>query len=185
MYSVYEQEINKEMEYSEGQIIAKTNYLSDLEKKEIDKEFYHYEHIDSVALEALRIVQKHRGWISDNSLQAISQYIKISIAQLESVATCYQLIFRQPVGKMVIYLCNSASCWIMGCESIKYKLQSKLKVNLGEISADGLFTLLQSPCLGDCDKAPVVMINESMHYNLTPQKIEKIVNSYTANKSGT
>ena len=151
--------------------------LSDSEKAEIDHEFSHYEDKASVGLEALRIVQKYRGWISDETLQAISAYLNIPAAQLESIATYYQLIFRQPVGKEVILLCKSASCWIMGCAKLQKHIQQKLQINPGETSTNGIFTLLESPCLGDCDKAPVMMIGEEMHRNLSQASIDEILDN--------
>lgn len=151
--------------------------LSDSEKAEIDREFSHYEDKASVGLEALRIVQKYRGWISDETLQAISAYLNIPAAQLESIATYYQLIFRQPVGKEVILLCKSASCWIMGCAKLQKHIQQKLQINPGETSKNGIFTLLEAPCLGDCDKAPVMMIGEEMHRNLSEASIDEILDN--------
>nr|WP_226864780.1 NADH-quinone oxidoreductase subunit NuoE [Microbulbifer taiwanensis] len=153
--------------------------LSSKEKEEIDREFSHYEDKASVGLEALRIVQKHRGWVSDESLQAVSAYLNIPIAQLESVATYFQLIFRQPVGKEVIFLCKSASCWIMGCNRLQKKIEEKLQIKPGETTEDGIFTLLETPCLGDCDRAPVMMIGEEMHRNLTDSSIDEIIENKT------
>lgn len=184
MQSIYEQEITEAMEYSNDEIIARTNQLSKAEKKEIDREFSYYEYIDSVALESLRIVQKYRGWISDETLRLISDYLNFPITKLESVATCYQLIFRQPVGKKVIYLCNSASCWIMGFEEIKATLEYELKISCGETTEDKLFTMLQTPCLGNCDKAPVMMLGKEMHNNLTVDGVKEIVSSYNFSKEG-
>lgn len=175
MTSMYESEVIEVMEHSNAARGDIPVNLSEEEKREIDREFSRYEDKASVGLEALRIVQKYRGWVSDESLQAVSAYLDIPEAQLESVATYFQLIFRQPVGKEVIFLCKSASCWIMGCDRLQRKLQQELQVSPGETTADGLFTLLETPCLGDCDKAPVMMVGEEMHRNLTEEKIKKIL----------
>ncbi|MEW5249092.1 NADH-quinone oxidoreductase subunit NuoE [Microbulbifer sp. 2201CG32-9] len=149
--------------------------LSEAERREIDAEFAHYETKASVGLEALRIVQKHRGWVSDEALQAVSAYLQIPVAQLEGVATFFQLIFRQPVGREVILLCNSVSCWIKGCEQLQRNIEQRLQIAPGQTTPDGLFTLLETPCLGDCDKAPVMMIGEETYSNLDERSIEKIL----------
>ncbi|WP_250459956.1 NADH-quinone oxidoreductase subunit NuoE [Microbulbifer litoralis] len=147
--------------------------LSEEEKREIDSEFSRYEDRASVGLEALRIVQKHRGWVSDESLQAVSDYLEIPPAQLESVATYFQLIFRQPVGREVMLLCKSASCWIMGCSRLQVHIRNRLQIAPGQTSEDGIFTLLETPCLGDCDKAPVMLVGEQVHHNITEKSIDK------------
>ncbi|WP_444944946.1 NADH-quinone oxidoreductase subunit NuoE [Microbulbifer sp. ZKSA006] len=160
--------------------------LTTQEKQEIDREASHYHEKTSVGLEALRIVQKHRGWVSDNSLLAISNYLDIPAAELESVATYFQLIFRQPVGKEVIYLCKSSSCWIMGCEQLQKRILARLNIQPGETSDDGIFTLLETPCLGDCDKAPVLMLGEEMHRHLDENSIDELIDKkkkYHADKS--
>lgn len=149
--------------------------LSDAEKRDIEHEFTLYEQKPSVALEALRIVQKHRGWISDQSLRAVSDYLQVPVAHLESIATYFQLLFRQPVGKEVIFLCKSASCWITGCDQLQAHLKSKLGIEPGQTTPDGVFTLLESPCLGDCDKAPVLMLGEQMHQNLTSNDLDQLI----------
>ena len=180
MTSMIEPEVVELMERSNKHRSTAEAQLTEAEIEEIEREFSRYEDKASVGLEALRIVQKHRGWISDETLHAVSDFLQIPVAQLESVATYFQLIFRQPVGKEVILLCKSASCWIMGCSRLQQKLQSKLQIAPGQTTADGLFTLLETPCLGDCDKAPVMMVGEEMHRNLTDESIDEIIENKKA-----
>ncbi len=149
--------------------------LSAEEIAEIEHEMTLYPDKQAVGLEALKIVQKHQGWVSDESLLAIARYLDIPVADLESVATFFNLVYRQPVGKNVILFCNSVSCWIMGCEGIKDDIKNKLAIDYGQTSEDGEFTLIPVPCLGDCDRAPVMMVGEELHRNLTPQKIDEII----------
>ena len=175
MTSIFEPEVVELMEHSNAGRGSGDSSLSEAEKQEIEREFAHYEDKASVGLEALRIVQKHRGWVSDESLQAVSCYLDIPLAQLESVATYFQLIFRQPVGKEVMLLCKSASCWIMGCRKLQEKIQNRLQIVPGQTTEDGIFTLLETPCLGDCDKAPVMMIGDEMHRHLSEQSIDEII----------
>ena len=132
----------------------------------------------AVGLEALKIVQKHQGWVSDESLLAISSYLDIPAADLEGVATFFNLVYRQQVGKNVILFCDSVSCWIMGCEGIKGHIKEQLSIDYGETTEDGDFTLIPVPCLGDCDRAPVMMVGPDLHRNLTPEKIDSIIADY-------
>ena len=149
------------------------------EKKEIEAEFPSYEQKRAVCVEALKIVQLHRGWVSDEALIAVAEFLEMTPAELEAVATFYNLIFRKPVGKHIILVCDSVSCWIMGYERILQHLQERLGVVLGETTADGVFTLLPIVCLGACDQAPAMMIDDELYGNLNPTKIDEILASYT------
>jgi len=148
------------------------------EKKEIVAEFPRYEQKRAVCVEALKIVQRHRGWVSDDTLSEVAEFLKMSPAELDAVATFYNLIFRKPVGKHIILVCDSVSCWIMGYEHIRQHLQDRLGILLGETSADGLFTLLPIVCLGACDQAPAMMIDDRLYGNLDPVKIDEILSTY-------
>ena len=88
--------------------------LTPEERTEIEAEFPHYPNRKAVCIDAMKIVQKHRGWVSDEALHDIGELLGMSDADLDGVATFYNLIFRRPVGRHVIYLCDSVSCWIMG-----------------------------------------------------------------------
>jgi NADH-quinone oxidoreductase subunit E len=129
-------------------------------------------------LEALKIVQKHQGWVSDESMLAIASYLDLSVSDLEGVATFFNLVYRKPVGKNVILFCDSVSCWIMGCDDIKKHISEALAIDYGETSKDSDFTLIPVPCLGDCDRAPVMMVGPDLHRNLTPEKINEIILQY-------
>jgi NADH-quinone oxidoreductase subunit E len=153
------------------------------EKKEIEAEFPRYEQKRAVCVEALKIVQLHRGWVSDEALIAVAEFLEMTPAELEAVATFYNLIFRKPVGKHVILVCDSVSCWIMGYERILQHLQDRLGIVLGETTADGLFTLLPIVCLGACDQAPAMMIDDELYGNLDEEKIDEILTNFT--KTGT
>ena len=148
------------------------------EIKEIEHEMTLYPDKRAVGLEALKIVQKYQGWVSDESMAAISRYLDIPVSDLEGVATFFNLIFRRPVGKHVILFCDSVSCWIMNCESMRKHINEKLGIDYGETTEDGLFTFLPVPCLGDCDRAPVMMVGPDLHRNLTPESIDKLIDEY-------
>jgi NADH-quinone oxidoreductase subunit E len=149
------------------------------EKKEIEAEFPRYEQKRAVGVEALKVVQRHRGWVSDEALIEIAEFLEMTPAELDGVATFYNLIFRKPVGKHIILVCDSVSCWIMGYERILQHLQDRLGIVLGETSADGVFTLLPIVCLGACDQAPAMMIDDELYGNLNPAKIDEILANYT------
>ncbi len=155
-----------------------TDYLLDAEIAEIEHERTLYPDTRAVGLEALKIVQKHRGWVSDESLLAVSEYLGLPAAELEGVATFFNLIYRRPVGKNVILYCKSVSCWIMGCDQVKEKISGELGIDYGETSADGEFTLIPVPCLGDCDRAPVMMVGPDLHRNLDQKNLGEIFANY-------
>jgi NADH-quinone oxidoreductase subunit E len=100
-------------------------------------------------------------------------------AELDAVATFYNLIFRKPVGKHVILVCDSVSCWIMGYERILQHLRDRLGIVLGETTADGVFTLLPIVCLGACDQAPAMMIDDELYGDLDAAKIDEILANYS------
>ena len=164
------------------QVIASTakkaRKLSAEEIAEIEHEMTLYPDKKAVGLEALKIVQKYHGWVSDESLLGIAKYLDIPVADLEGVATFFNLVYREPVGKNVILFCDSVSCWIMGCEGIKGHIKQQLDIDYGETTEDGDFTLIPVPSLGDCDRAPVMMVGPDLHRNLTPEKIDSIISDY-------
>ena len=149
--------------------------LSAAELAAIDAEIAHVPYRSAVAIDALKIVQKHRGWVSDESLQAIAAHLEMSAAELEGVATFYNLIFRRPVGERVILLCNSITCWIKGCDNLQQKISEHLGVEPGETTPDNRYTLLPVTCLGACDTAPVMMVGEDLHEDITEDSVVRIL----------
>ncbi|HEX2962948.1 MAG TPA: NADH-quinone oxidoreductase subunit NuoE [Ignavibacteriales bacterium] len=152
--------------------------LSEEERKEIEEEFKLYPHKQAAAIEAMKVVQKHRGWLSDESMQDLARMLEISVEDLDGVATFYNLLYRSPVGRHIILVCNSISCYILGYNEIYQALSNTLGIKFGETSPDGRFTLLPVPCLGTCDHAPAMMIDKDLHRDLTPENIGKILEAY-------
>lgn len=148
--------------------------LSEIELAEIDAEIAHSPCRSAVAIDALKIVQSHRGWVSDESLKAIASHLQMSAAELDGIATFYNLIFRRPVGEKVILLCNSITCWIKGYQQLQQQISAQLDIELGETSADNQYTLLPITCLGACDKAPVMIVGDQLHENLDKAAISQI-----------
>ncbi len=152
--------------------------LSVEEIRQIDHEIKLVPLRKAACIEALKIVQQHRGWISDESLQDIAAHMEMSAAELDGVATFYNLIFRKPVGRNIILLCDSISCYVMGYEQIYDHLQALLHIKFGETTSDARFTLLPNACLGCCDHAPTLMINEDTYRDLTNDKLNDIIKEY-------
>jgi NADH-quinone oxidoreductase subunit E len=152
--------------------------LSPEERREIEAELPHYPNKQAVCIEAMKIVQRHRGWVSDESIRDIANFLDISTDDLDGVATFYNLIYRKPVGRHVILLCNSVSCWIMGYNRLRERLCQRLQIQIGETTIDGRFTLLPIVCLGTCDHAPALMIDNDLHRDLSPDSAEQILESY-------
>jgi NADH-quinone oxidoreductase subunit E len=159
--------------------VEQTQILTDAIKAEIAHHIHEEEHRQSACAEALRIVQNHYGWIDDNALAAVAEFLDMTTHELDSVATFYNLINRRPVGRHVIRLCSSVSCWVMGYEQIRAELKMRLGVDFGETTADGRFTLLPNQCLGACDRAPVLMIDRDTHRDLNAAGLDAVLERYT------
>lgn len=152
--------------------------LSEQERREIEAHARHYPNNRAVCIEALKIVQQHRGWVSNEGIADVAEALQMKPAELESVATFYNMIFRKPVGKHVILLCDSVSCWIMGYERLRQHLGDRLGIRPGQTTTDGCFTLLPNVCLGACDHAPVMMVDDVHYQDLDPPRIDEILASY-------
>lgn len=155
--------------------MEKIAVLSEQEIAEIEAEASHYEQKQAASIEALKVVQEHRGWVSDESLKAVAEILEMSPSELDGVATFYNLIFRRPVGQHVIMLCDSVSCWIMGCDKIATQLKDSLGIDYGETTVDGQFTILPVTCQGACDRAPVMLVDGQLETHLDREKIKQIL----------
>ena len=158
---------------SRGDVIVSEldTVLTEEELRQIDSELRHIPFRSGAAIDALKIVQADRGWVSDECLVAIARYLKMSVDELEGVATFYNLVFRKPVGDKVILLCDSVSCWIRGCDGVKATISATLGIDFGETTADNRYTLLPITCLGACDRAPVMMVGEELETHLDDARI--------------
>lgn len=148
--------------------------LTEEERKEIEEELRNYTKKRAACIEALKIVQRRRGWISDE-IADIAEMLDMSVDELDNVATFYSLIYREPVGRHVILICDSVSCYVTGYGPLRDYIEKKLGIGLGETTADGRFTLLPAACLGACDLAPVMMIDDALYGNLTTEKIDDLL----------
>ncbi len=152
--------------------------LSEKEMHEIDHEVSLVPFKKAAVIEALKIVQKYRRWVSDESVEAVARYLEMSAAEVDSVATFYNLIYRKPVGKHVILVCDSISCYVMGYGKIYQALQKQLNIQFGQTTKDDMFTLLPNVCLGCCDHAPAMMIDEDLYEDVKEEQLVEILKKY-------
>lgn len=152
--------------------------LTDQERSDILREVERSETPEAACVEALRIVQARRGWVSDEAIREIAPMLGMTPDELDAVATFYAFIFRRPVGRHMIFVCDSVSCWVMGHEALLRHLRERYGLFPGETTEDGRFTLLPVSCLGACDGAPAVMIDRDLHVDLDPEKLDRLLDRY-------
>lgn len=152
--------------------------LTEAEIQEIAGEVRRTERPAAASVEALRIVQKHRRWVSDESLRDIAAELGMSPSELDAVATFYSFIYRKPVGRHVIQICDSMVCWTMGLNPLYEGLSKSLGIGFGGTTTDNRFTLLPASCLGACDRAPAMLVNDDLYGPVAPEIMEKILDNY-------
>jgi NADH-quinone oxidoreductase subunit E len=132
-------------------------------------------HARNPGIEALQYVQSRYRWVSDAHLAEIADLLHMPRAELEGVATFYNLIFRRPVGEKIIFLCDSVSCWILGREQVCAHLCKRLGIQPGETTADQKYTLLPIVCLGHCDHAPALLWGDDLHGDVDAAHIDLLL----------
>jgi len=133
------------------------------------------DHPREMVVDVIFAIQEHYGYLTDEGVEETARLVGMSPLEVEQLATFYTFIFREPVGKYVIHVCDSVVCWMNGFESIKAYLSDKLGIQDGETTSDGLFTLLPVCCVGYCDRSPAILINKKVYGNLTTGKIDEII----------
>jgi NADH-quinone oxidoreductase E subunit len=135
----------------------------------------------SAVLAALYLVQEQAGYLTANGMRHVGSILDLTPAEVEDVATYYVMFYREPVGKYVLQVCRTLSCALMGAERVTEALSEKLGIAVGETDPSGMFTLLEFECLGACDRAPVVMVNnEQWHECLRPEDAGTLVDEIKA-----
>jgi NADH-quinone oxidoreductase subunit E len=157
---------------------AEQNMLTDEMKKRIEAECDRCGNRQGACIEAIQAAQTYWGWISDENLEHIARFLGMTPSELDGVASFYNHIYRRPVGKYIIMVCDSVSCWVMGYEKLLEHMTAQLGIKIGGTTEDGLFTLLPIQCLGACDRAPAMMIDEALYTELTPEKFDEIIRKY-------
>lgn len=152
--------------------------LSDQNKTEIDAWVVQYpaEQKRSAVIPALHIVQKaNGGWLSEDAMKAVAEYLDLPQIQVFEVATFYSMFELVPVGKHKLCVCTNVSCLLSGSDEIVEHLKKRLKIGFGETTADKKFTLKEVECLGACVNAPVLQLGHQFHEKLTPEKIDTLL----------
>jgi NADH-quinone oxidoreductase subunit E len=131
----------------------------------------------SLTLPALRKVQEERGFVADEDIDALVQYLGVPRMQIEQVLSFYTQFRRDPIGRHHIEVCRNVSCSMRGSESVLNQLTRRLGIEPGQTTPDGRVTLTTCECLGSCGTAPVVMVNEAYHENMTPARLDALLES--------
>lgn len=152
--------------------------LSNEEILEINAELAHAVTKASASVDALNIVQRHRGWVSGEAINDVAPMLDMTTDELDAVATFYSFIFRKPVGRHVILVCDSISCWVMRYNPLLDLLKTQMGIAFGETTTDKRFTLLPISCLGACDRAPAMMVDEDLYGPVTSEMMEEILQKY-------
>jgi len=135
----------------------------------------HYPAARAACIDAMKYLQTRRRYISDEVLNALAPLLGMSTAELDEVATFYNLIFRKPVGENVILLCDSITCWMLGRDRLAAHITARLGIKAGETTEDGQFTLLPIVCLGACDHAPAMMICSELYGDVDEVRLDELL----------
>lgn len=154
-----------------------TMSLSQQATQRIDAEIAKYppEEKQAAVMAALTIVQSESGWISQQAMKDIADYLQIPKIRVAEVATFYSMYELAPVGGHKICLCTNVSCMLRGSDEITDHLKNKLGIGFGETSSDGKFTLKEVECLAACGGAPMMQIDDDYYENLTPERVDQIL----------
>jgi NADH-quinone oxidoreductase E subunit len=151
--------------------------LSESACKQIQDLISKYPQKRSALIPSLHLVQKELGYVSQDAMREVAEIFELSPNEVHEVTSFYTMLHRKPVGKYVIQVCTNISCQLCNAEGIMAHLTKKLGIKPGETSSDMKYTLVEVECLGSCGTSPVVQINDDYHEELTPEKLDKILDS--------
>jgi len=151
--------------------------FSEEAEKKIDELIVRYPQKRSAMIPALFIAQKERGYLSDEVMEYVGRRLGLTYMDVLTTASFYTMFYRRPIGKYNVQFCTSISCWLCGCDEIKKHIERKLEIKVGGTTPDGRFTLTEVECLGSCGTAPMLQVNFDYHEDLTPQKVDEILDS--------
>ena len=132
-------------------------------------------HPHEMIVDVLRAIQDHHGWVPDEGVTLAADILGVTPVEVEELATFYDKIYRRPVGRKVIHVCDSICCWATGTEEIVAHLRLKLGIDFGQTSADGRFTLVDVQCLGACGEAPILQVNDDYYTGLTSESLDRLL----------
>ena len=149
--------------------------LSEETKKKILESRERFHDRRSAVIPALHALQEEKGCVTEEGMDEIARLLELSQSDVGGVATFYSMFFKHPVGKYVLDVCTTLSCSLLGAEHLAHYLSEKLGIKVGETTEDGIFTLRTVECLGACGNAPVMMVGDTYYENLTPEKLNGIL----------
>lgn len=144
-------------------------------REKLKKEVSEAEKPKERAVDVMYVLQRHYGYMSDEAIHEAAEILGMTPLELEELATFYDFIYREPIGKYVIHVCDSVICWMFHENSVFRYLREKLGIQPGETTPDGLFTVLPTACIGYCQDAPAMLINGQFYGPLTPERIDEIL----------
>lgn len=150
--------------------------LPDELRESLERRVGESEHPRELLVDVLLELQNHYGYVNDEAMGVAVELFGMTPLEIDELATFYDFIYRDPVGKNVIHVCDSAICWMNGLQSVLDLISDRLGIKLGETTSDGKFTLLPACCIGYCDRSPAMMVNRKVYGCLTPEKIDRILN---------
>lgn len=153
------------------------------ENKELNEILTKYEKDKSNLIQILNQVQEKFGYISEESQKAISEYLDIPMAEVYGVITFYSRFTLKPKGKYNIAVCLGTACFVKGSEKVLDKVKEILKIDVGETTEDGLFSIEATRCVGACGLAPVFTVNDEVYGKSTPELVESVINKIKEEES--
>jgi len=144
-------------------------------KKELQDKIAAVDHPRELVVDVLFALQHHYGHVTDRAVEEAAQLLGMTPVEVDEVATFYTFVYRRPVGRYVIHVCDSVICWLAGGQTLQEYLSQKLSIAPGQTTADGLFTLLPVCCIGYCDRAPAMLVNKKVYGPLTTEKIDRLL----------
>ncbi len=145
--------------------------------QKIDDIISKHETQQSALIPVLRVVQDSYGWLSPESMEEVATILDLPPSGVQNVATFYTMFFTEPAGKHVVWVCRTLSCALKGAEHIEHHLCKKLNLNTGDTTEDGSITLMEAECLASCGTAPAMLVDDTLHENLTKEKVDSIIDS--------
>jgi NADH-quinone oxidoreductase subunit E len=134
----------------------------------------------SAILYALYLAQNQQGYLTGAAMRHVAEQIGCTAAEVEDVVSYYTMFYTKPVGKYVLNVCRTLSCALLGAERVTEAISEKLGIKPGETDPTGTFTLLEVECLGACDRAPVVMVNDDWEERLSPERVSQFIDDVRA-----
>jgi NADH-quinone oxidoreductase subunit E len=157
--------------------------LPDALKQKLETRIGAVEHPRELAIDVINALQDHYGYFSDEAVEQAAGLLGMTTLEIEELATFYTFIYREPVGRYVIHVCDSLICWMEGEENLLAHLLKTLGIGMGETTADGLFTVLPVCCIGYCDRAPAILVNRRAYGPLTIEAMDQLIEKFRRNAS--